>query len=96
MGQPAAYTGSDHKCPAYSGDTPHVGGPVLPGTNSSVLVGGKPVAVKGDQAQCNGPMDIIQAGSSSVQICGQPAARQGDQTAHGGVIVVGESSVLIG
>lgn len=96
MGKPAAQTGNNHTCPAYSGDTPHVGGGILPGANSSVLVGDKPIAVKGDQAQCNGPPDIIQEGSSSVQVVGQFAARMGDRTAHGGVIVEGEGSVLIG
>lgn len=96
MGKPAAHTGSNHTCPAYSGDTPHVGGPVLPGGNSSVLVGGKPAAIIGDQAQCNGPMDVILEGSGSVLVMNKPMARLGDHTAHGGVIVEGETSVLVG
>jgi uncharacterized Zn-binding protein involved in type VI secretion len=35
-------------------------------------------------------------GSSSVFIGGMPAARLGDSTAHGGSIVLGEFTVLIG
>jgi uncharacterized Zn-binding protein involved in type VI secretion len=29
-------------------------------------------------------------------VCGMPAARMGDMTAHGGVIVIGLPTVLIG
>jgi uncharacterized Zn-binding protein involved in type VI secretion len=96
MGKPTAQIGNEHTCPAYSGDTPHRGGPILPCGNTSVLVASKPSACQGDQAQCNGPLDVIQGGSSSVLIGGKPAARQGDQTVHGGVITQGEPSVLIG
>nr|WP_315596865.1 PAAR domain-containing protein [uncultured Cupriavidus sp.] len=35
-------------------------------------------------------------GSATVLIGGRPAARVGDQTAHGGSIVMGLPSVLIG
>jgi uncharacterized Zn-binding protein involved in type VI secretion len=35
-------------------------------------------------------------GSMTVLISNKPAARMGDQTAHGGVIVVGCPTVLIG
>jgi uncharacterized Zn-binding protein involved in type VI secretion len=35
-------------------------------------------------------------GSATVLIGGMPAARIGDSTAHGGVIVVGTPTVLIG
>ncbi len=45
---------------------------------------------------CVGPPDTIAQGSVTVLIGGQPAARMGDMTAHGGVIVVGCPTVLIG
>jgi uncharacterized Zn-binding protein involved in type VI secretion len=45
---------------------------------------------------CVGPPDAIVLGSMTVLISGQPAARMGDQTAHGGVIVAGLPTVLIG
>jgi uncharacterized Zn-binding protein involved in type VI secretion len=52
--------------------------------------------VVGDMATCTGPPDTIIAGSSTVMIGGMPAARLGDSTAHGGSIVLGEFTVLIG
>jgi uncharacterized Zn-binding protein involved in type VI secretion len=50
----------------------------------------------GDSAVCTGPPATIIAGSATVLIGGKPAARMGDSTAHGGSIVSGEATVLIG
>jgi uncharacterized Zn-binding protein involved in type VI secretion len=61
-----------------------------------VLIGGLPAARVGDLATCVGPLDIIAMGSFTVLIGGQPAARMGDMTAHGGAIVMGFPTVLIG
>jgi uncharacterized Zn-binding protein involved in type VI secretion len=61
-----------------------------------VLIGGMPAARVGDMATCVGPPDVIIQGSFTVLIGGQPAARMGDMTAHGGVIVLGDFTVLIG
>jgi uncharacterized Zn-binding protein involved in type VI secretion len=47
-------------------------------------------------AFCAGGPDVIALGSFTVLIGGQPAARMGDLTAHGGVIVMGEPTVMIG
>jgi uncharacterized Zn-binding protein involved in type VI secretion len=47
-------------------------------------------------ATCTGPPDTILKGSATVMIGGQPAARVGDMTAHGGVIMAGLMTVLIG
>ena len=55
-----------------------------------------PAAGMGDSAVCVGPPDVIIKGSSSVLIGGRPAARMGDQTAHGGQIVMGCPTVIIG
>lgn len=85
-----------HSCPMVSGTVPHVGGPILPPGEPTVLIGGLPAARVGDMATCSGPPDTITAGSATVLIGGQPAARQGDQTAHGGVIAAGAPNVLIG
>jgi uncharacterized Zn-binding protein involved in type VI secretion len=49
-----------------------------------------------DIAICVGPPDVIVQASTTVLIGGQQAARIGDLTAHGGVIVTGEPTVLIG
>jgi uncharacterized Zn-binding protein involved in type VI secretion len=75
---------------------PHVGGPVTGPGCPTVLIGGAPAAVVGDMAVCVGPPDIIVKGSVTVFIGGKPAARMGDQMAHGGAIVAGLPTVLIG
>ena len=94
MGKPAARATDLHTCPLAS-PTPHVGGPVLLGV-PTVLIGGLPAATLGCICNCVGPPDTIVQGSFSVLIGGKPAARMGDLTAHGGVIVGGCPTVLIG
>lgn len=96
MGQPAARVGDMHVCPMITVLVPHVGGPILPPGCPMVLIGGQPAARVGDLATCAGPPDVIALGSFTVLIGGQPAARLGDMTAHGGVIVLGLPTVLIG
>jgi len=95
---PAAARVSDmHTCPMVNpSGTPHVGGPVLPAGCPTVLIGSLPAARVGDMCTCAGPPDVIAMGSATVLIGGMPAARMGDSTAHGGVIVLGEPTVLIG
>jgi uncharacterized Zn-binding protein involved in type VI secretion len=85
-----------HTCPAVNGTVPHVGGPLLPGGNTSVLIGGLIASIVGDSCVCAGPPDSLSVGSSSVFIAGKPAVRMGDSTAHGGVVVVGCPTVIIG
>lgn len=99
MGQPAARVGDMHVCPMQTPGTPpipHVGGPILPPGSPTVLIGGQPAARQGDMATCVGPPDVIAMGSVTVLIGGQPAARMGDTMAHGGTIVLGYPTVLIG
>jgi len=60
------------------------------------LIGGLPAARVTDMCTCVGPPDIIVKGSTTVLIGGMPAARVTDMTAHGGVIVLGCPTVLIG
>src|SRR5574340_1658268 len=93
---PAARLGDMHVCPAVTGVVPHVGGPILPPCAVTVLIGGIPAARLGDMCVCVGPPDIIVKTSMTVIISGQLAARIGDMTAHGGVIVQGFPTVLIG
>ena len=96
MGQPAARVSDMHVCPMVTGVVPHVGGPVLPPGAPTVLIGSMPAAVVGGMCTCVGPPDVIALGSFTVLIGGQPAARMGDMTAHGGSIVLGLPTVLIG
>ncbi|KAA0989241.1 PAAR domain-containing protein [Dyadobacter aurulentus] len=96
MGKPAARLGDMHVCPMVTGLVPHVGGPVAGPGVPTVLIGGMPAAVSGDMCVCTGPPDTIVLGSTGVFIGGKPAARMGDTCAHGGKIVVGLQTVLIG
>jgi len=85
-----------HVCPMVTGVVPHVGGPVIPPGCVTVLIGSLPAARVGDLCTCVGPPDPIILGSTTVLIGGMPAARMGDATAHGGVIVAGCPTVIIG
>ncbi len=96
MGAPAARINDMHVCPMTTGTVPHVGGPIFPPGAATVMIGGLPAACVGDMAICTGPPDSIIAGSATVMIGGKPAARMGDPTAHGGKIIIGLSTVLIG
>jgi uncharacterized Zn-binding protein involved in type VI secretion len=68
----------------------------MPPCAPTVLIGSLPAARVTDMATCVGPPDVIAKGSATVLICGLPAARVLDTTAHGGVIVMGMPTVLIG
>jgi uncharacterized Zn-binding protein involved in type VI secretion len=96
MGFPAARLLDLHACPAVTGIVPHVGGPILPTCSLNVLIGKLPAARVTDKATCVGPPDVIVKGSMTVLINKLPAARVLDMTAHGGVIVKGEFTVLVG
>ncbi len=93
---PAARLTDMHTCPMVTGIVPHVGGPILPPGAPTVLIGSLPAARVTDMCTCVGPPDVIVKGSTSVLIGGLPAARMGDNTAHGGVIVTGFPTVMIG
>jgi len=99
MGLPAARISDMHVCPMQTPAVPpipHVGGPIMPPGCMMVLVGKMPAARATDMAVCVGPPDVIAMGSTSVLIGKLPAARLGDSTAHGGSIVAGCPTVLIG
>jgi len=97
---PAARLTDMHECPMQTPvgpvPVPHVGGPVLGPGEPTVLIAGLPAARVGDMLMCVGPPDAIVKGSATVTIGGMPAARLGDQTAHGGQIVLGALTVMIG
>jgi uncharacterized Zn-binding protein involved in type VI secretion len=85
-----------HTCPMVTGIVPHVGGPILPPGCPTVLIGFLPAARATDLATCVGPPDSIAMGSPTVLIGNLMAARIGDPTVHGGVIVLGCMTVMIG
>jgi uncharacterized Zn-binding protein involved in type VI secretion len=96
MGMPAARLTDMHVCPMFTGPVPHVGGPIAGPGCPTVLIQGIPAARVGDMAVCVGPPDVIALGSVTVMIGGAPAARLGDMTAHGGSIVLGCFTALVG
>lgn len=96
---PAARLTNFHACPMVDPGLlpiPHVGGPIIGPGDPTVLIGGLAAARVGDELICVGPPDVIVTGSITVIIGGQPAARLGDTTAHGGEIVLGDFTVMIG
>lgn len=96
---PAARLTDMHACPMVTPGVPpipHVGGPISGTGAPTVLIGSLPAARVGDMAVCVGPPDSIVKGSATVLIAGMPAARIGDTCAHGGSIVLGLPTVIIG
>jgi uncharacterized Zn-binding protein involved in type VI secretion len=93
---PAAKISDMHVCPMVTALVPHVGGPIIGPGCPTVLISGLPAAVMGDMCVCTGPPDSIVMGSATVMFGGKPAARLGDITAHGGSIIAGDPTVMIG
>ncbi len=93
---PAARLTDMHACPMVTGVVPHVGGPIIGPGEATVLICKMPAAVVGDSLVCVGPPDTIAKGSGTVMIGGKPAARMGDSCAHGGTIILGAPTVIIG
>lgn len=94
---PAARLTDMHVCPMVTPPAPpHVGGPIIGPGVPTVLIASMPAAVLGDSCTCVGPPDTIIMGSATVMIGGKPAARLGDSTVHGGSIVAGAPTVMIG
>lgn len=96
---PAARLTDMHVCPMQTPGLPpipHVGGPIVGPGQPNVLIAGMPAAKVGDSCICVGPPDTIIKGSATVLIGGSPAARLGDSTAHGGTIMLGAPTVMIG
>ncbi len=96
MGMPAARVTDMHVCPMVTVLVPHVGGPIIPPCAITVITGMMPQARISDMAICVGPPDVIVLGSFTVLVMNLPAARILDMTAHGGTIVTGFPTVLIG
>lgn len=97
-GLPASRITDMHVCPMVTPGLPpipHVGGPIISGA-PTVFTGKLPQARMTDQCICVGPPDVIVKGSVTVLVCKLPSARVGDNCAHGGALVMGFPTVLIG
>ena len=53
---PAARITDMHTCPMVTGTVPHVGGPIIPPCEPTVIIGGMPAARVTDHAICVGPL----------------------------------------
>ncbi len=96
---PAARLTDMHLCPMVTPGTPpipHVGGPIITPGGVTTIIQKMVSATVGSMCVCVGPPDTVIKGSATVMISNMPAARMGDSTAHGGVIVLGAPTVLIG
>lgn len=91
----AARVGDFHTCPTLL-PFPHSGGPVMPKGEPTVLIGGAPAARVSDRAVCFGAIDAVSSGAFTTLIGGLPAARLNDPTVHGGRIVKGCPTAVIG
>ena len=99
MGMPFSRAGDMHVCPMVTPGVPpipHVGGPILPPGQPTVLVGSMPAAKATSMCVCVGPPDLVAMGSVTVLVGSMPAARLGDPSGHGGTIVLGLPTVLVG
>lgn len=94
MSRPVAHILSRHVCSKPG----HEGGPVTGPGEPTVLVGGIPAARYSDMAQCVGTaeIDALSMGAPTVFIGKLPAGRIADPALHGGLVVTGEMSVLVG
>lgn len=88
---------------ARFGDTTTHGGTIIGPGEATVLIGGMPAAVLGDNHACSLPPNVHQptvspfiAGSATVLIGGKPAVRVGDACVCGASAAVGEPTVIIG
>lgn len=86
---PASRITDLHSCPL------HGGGPDISGS-FDVITGYIPQARVGDTLICPPGVDVIARGSSTVLVNNRQAARIGDPTAHGGRLVAGCPTVIIG
>jgi len=99
MSLPAARITDMHVCPMMTPGVPpipHVGGPIVVPGAPTVLIAMLPAAALGSMCVCVGPPSSVIKGSATVLLSNKPAARMTDNTAHGGLIVAGAPTVLIG
>lgn len=92
---PAARITDMHTCPMVTGVVPHVGGPQVIGA-PTVMICNMPTGSISSQEVCVGPPDVDLRCSATVMTANKPADRLGDNSSHGGALVVGAPTVMIG
>lgn len=96
---PASRLTDMHVCPMVTPGVPpipHVGGPIIGPCSEDTIIGFLPAARVTDEAICVGPPDTIAKGSTTVMINFLPCARILDETIHGGIIIMGDFTVIVG
>jgi uncharacterized Zn-binding protein involved in type VI secretion len=96
---PAARLTDFHMCPMVTPGVPpipHVGGPIVGPGAVTVMISAMPAAQATNMCVCVGPPDVIAKGSATVMAMNLPLARVMDNTAHGGMIMVGAFTVMVG
>ncbi len=96
---PASRLTDMHVCPMLTPGVPpipHVGGPVIGPCAPTVLIGGLPAARITDMCFCVGPPDTIVTGAFTVLVANFPQAHITSNTMHGGVLIMGCPTVLVG
>jgi len=63
-----------HLCPTVASVVPHVGGPIVPSGEPTVLIAGLPAARESDEAVCCGPPTVIVVWVPTTLIGGFPVA----------------------
>lgn len=96
MAIPCVRVGDVQPCPATT-PQPHGIATVIAGS-PTVIVVGQPAAHLGSALVCaSAPApNAVTAASTTVFVNGQGAARTGDATSHGGVLLSGQGTVLVG
>jgi len=96
---PASRITDQHLCPMVTPalvPVPHIGGMVTMGA-PTVFTGALPQARVTDTCPCAPAVpNTIALGSMTVFVTNLPAARIGDMTAHGGALLTGLPTVIIG
>lgn len=92
---PGARISDAHVCLMMT-PIPHLGGPIIGPGAPTVLIEKLPGSTLGDKCVCAPGPDVTAKSSGSVFYMGKAAVRLGDTTAHGGVIIGGAVTVLVG
>lgn len=93
----AARNTDGHSCPSFTGNTPHVGGPINTSSTDVLVEDLGAVRAGLDTAICaaGGP-DKIAQGSAEVLVNDKNMARHTEQTSHAGTIVGHAATVIVG
>lgn len=97
--EPVARVGDETSCPAFEYVIlPHLGGPLINASPVCLAADGRSIIRVGDYGECKlaAPLDVVVEGAATFTVCGLPVARKGDGMVHGGHIVEGSPTLVVG